>query len=156
MVSFQDPSTSSFAYALRQTPKTNGSTTKTKATAAKKPATSKASKASKIKVRKPVTKHAGNDSDDGNISDDEATPRADGRTNGNSTKAQKLAAAILGEKRKLEQMSDDELAHTAIKKECIEQEEHMASGSEKEMEYNEEGDPSNEQLWSELTYGMGI
>ena len=102
---------------------------------------------------------SGNASDDGNLSDDEAIPKtndkAKGHTKGSAIPANNLAKSILGAKRKLEDMNAEKNPDVAIKKEEVEtglesnQEEAQEEGSSRKEE-----DPTSEQLWNELTYGM--
>lgn len=124
---------------------------------AKAPTVKKPSKKKAKRVDTPDT--TSDESDAGNVSDDEATP-AKGVVNGRFEKkhgaGKKLGAAMAGVKRKAEEMDGSEGTKAGIKKEKmesdVESEEH---GEEMKHDvYREEGDLAGEQLWAEMSQGI--
>lgn len=123
----------------------------TKAPAAKKQRTSKAAQKT---PKTPNDTEASNVTDEGNLCDDEATPSTNGAANVHNKSALNLAKSLLGAKRKMED-SDDEADkfNTGVKKEqsASENEEDLESDGDGEGEVAE---PSNEELWNEVSFGM--
>ncbi|KAL8827349.1 MAG: hypothetical protein Q9191_003241 [Dirinaria sp. TL-2023a] len=166
----------------KATKATGGSTTKAgsakttkvtpKSTAKEKPAkAAKAPAAKKQRTTKgankggkaPAKSLAGNDSDDGNLCDDEAGPGTLGASSPLLPKAKlfpNLPSGLSGTKRKAEDMEGDaQESNVGMKSEGSEAEDYpdypdSVSFIEPHGNTTDEG-PSSEELWRELTFGMG-